>query len=101
MSTTETKEGSTGGAGDVGEVMLVGNRREWHRRARGLVTGVVLALLVYLFFPSNAVEVVAGSAGFDPEADYSRDAMRITAATTVLMGAWWLTAALPLPEPPH
>ena len=97
MSTTETKEGSTGGAGDVGEVMRVGNRREWHRRARGLVTGVVLALLVYLFFPSNAVEVVAGSAGFDPEADYSRDAMRITAATTVLMGAWWMTEAIPLP----
>ncbi|WP_293955163.1 SLC13 family permease, partial [uncultured Corynebacterium sp.] len=77
--------------------MRVGNRKEWHRQARGLVTGVILALLVYLFFPANAVEVVSESAGFDPEAEYSREAMRITAATTVLMATWWMTEAIPLP----
>lgn len=94
MSASEVKENDAVGTGDV---MRVGNRKEWHRQARGLVTGVILALLVYLFFPANAVEVVSESAGFDPEAEYSREAMRITAATTVLMATWWMTEAIPLP----
>lgn len=70
--------------------------REWHRQAFGLILGLALAALVYFIFPSDAPETVLQSAGADPEVDYSHQAMRIVAATTVLMGAWWMTEAIPL-----
>ena len=67
----------------------------WPRQAAGMIGGLALALLVYYFFPASAVDLVSAVAK-DPEAEYSYEAMRITAATAVLMGAWWMTEAIPL-----
>ncbi|MFC0582902.1 SLC13 family permease [Micrococcoides hystricis] len=52
------------------------NRRRWI----GLTLGIVLAIVVYLIMP----------------ADVPHNA-KLTAATAVLMGAWWMTEAIPLP----
>ncbi|RKQ33118.1 SLC13 family permease [Kocuria tytonis] len=49
-------------------------------RLLGLLGGLVLAVLVYSLMPQD---VPHGA--------------RLTAATAVLMGAWWMTEALPLP----
>ncbi len=46
----------------------------------GLVAGLVLALLVYVLLPADLA----------PHA-------RLTAATAVLMGVWWMTEAIPIP----
>ena len=46
----------------------------------GLLIGVVLALLVYFLMPGDVAQ-----------------GARLTAATAVLMGTWWMTEALPLP----
>lgn len=46
----------------------------------GLAAGVLLGLLVYLVMPD----------------DVAHEA-RLTAATAVLMGAWWMTEAVPIP----
>ena len=52
-----------------------------HRiRWAGLVVGLVLALLVYVVMP----------------ADLAHPA-KLTAATAVLMGVWWMTEAIPIP----
>ena len=52
-----------------------------HRiRWAGLVAGLVLALLVYVVMP----------------ADLAHPA-KLTAATAVLMGVWWMTEAIPIP----
>ncbi|QMV85157.1 DASS family sodium-coupled anion symporter [Corynebacterium hindlerae] len=67
--------------------------KEWPRQRAGLIGGVILALLVYFIFPSNAAEIVLNS---DAEATADLQAMRITAAAAVLMGAWWMTEAIPL-----
>lgn len=47
-------------------------------KARGLIAGLVLFALIYGVFPVDD------------------QAMRVTAATAVLMGAWWMTEAIPL-----
>nr|WP_309082218.1 DASS family sodium-coupled anion symporter [Zhihengliuella sp.] len=52
------------------------NRRRWI----GLAAGLLAALLVYFSMPQD----------LDPAA-------RLTAATAVLMGIWWMTEALPIP----
>lgn len=93
MSTPDIKEGS---AESPGEVMVVGDRREWRRQATGIIAGLVLAALVYLLFPSNSVETVMQSSGVDPETEYTNNAMRLTAAVTILMAVWWMTEAIPL-----
>ena len=69
---------------------------EWRRQLIGLIAGVALALLVYFFFPSGAADTVAQSSGAKEGVEYSADTMRIVAAVTVLMGAWWMTEAIPL-----
>lgn len=72
------------------------NPSTWRRQAIGLIVGLALAALVYIFFPESAVDSVRGSVGADPEGGYSHEALRITAATAVLMAAWWMTEAIPL-----
>ena len=71
-------------------------RSEWRRQFIGLFIGLGLAVLVFFFFPSNAIETVQGSAGADPEAEYTLSAIRTVAAVTILMGVWWMTEAIPL-----
>ncbi|MFW0797238.1 DASS family sodium-coupled anion symporter [Gordonia sp. CPCC 205515] len=54
--------------------------RQRMRQRIGLVAGVVLAVVVYLAMPDDV--------------DHSA---RLTAATAVLMGLWWMTEAIPIP----
>lgn len=53
---------------------------ERKKRLIGLFGGILAALLVYFIMPAEAPE-----------------AARLTAATAVLMGGWWMTEALPIP----
>lgn len=93
MSTPQIKESN---AEAPGEDSKGGEQRDWRRQATGICVGLILAALVYLFFPASAVETVMQSAGVDPETEYTHHALRMTAAVTVLMGAWWMTEAIPL-----
>lgn len=68
----------------------------WRRQAIGILLGLALAALVYMIFPESAVDRVHESVGADPEGDYTHHALRITAATTILMAVWWMTEAIPL-----
>lgn len=96
MEIKEASEGSAGSATRTREPVPERDPREWHFQATGIMIGLVLAGLVYLIFPASSVELVLQSAGADPDIEYSHEAMRITAAVTVLMGAWWMTEAIPL-----
>ena len=93
MSTPQVHENTSKAEGQDSEVR---ERRETTRQYTGLLVGIALAVLVYLIFPSNAVDTLSQSAGADPEADYSLQSLRIVAAITVLMGTWWMTEAIPL-----
>lgn len=53
--------------------------RELFRRRFGLITGIVLALAVYFFMPSDLDHMLRG-----------------TAAIAVLMAAWWMSEAIPI-----
>ena len=96
---------STGGSTSVeelerrasgGEQTKAPDRRDWHRSLTGIILGLALAALVYMIFPQDAVDTVMQSVGADPDAEYSHHAMRVVAATTVLMATWWMTEAIPL-----
>ena len=52
----------------------------WRNRLFGLAAGLIGALLVYVLLPGD----LAHSA-------------KVTAATAVLMGLWWMTEAIPIP----
>src|SRR5699024_4967178 len=52
------------------------NRRRW----TGFALGLILAIVVFLAMPADL--------------DHSP---KITAATAVLMGVWWMTEAIPIP----
>src|SRR5690606_14250507 len=54
--------------------------RTWRNRVIGLAAGLLGAVLVYFVMPGD----VAPSA-------------KVTAATAVLMGLWWMTEAIPIP----
>ena len=79
-----------------GEEDLGVQRAEWSRQLIGLVVGLVLAGLVWAFFPANAVDTVMQSAGAKADATYTHGALRSVAAVTILMGVWWMTEAIPL-----
>ncbi|MGV3114018.1 SLC13 family permease [Corynebacterium freneyi] len=53
--------------------------RELFRKRFGLITGVILALAVYYFMPSDLDHMLRG-----------------TAAIAVLMAAWWMSEAIPI-----
>lgn len=93
MSTPHIHESTSKAEGQDSEVR---ERRETTRQYTGLLVGIALSVLVYLIFPSNAVETLSQSAGADPEVDYNLQSLRLVAAVTVLMGSWWMTEAIPL-----
>lgn len=72
------------------------DRRLNRRRTRGLLAGIILAVLVYLIFPSNAADLVNGAYPDHDNGPFNQSGMRMTAAVAVLMGAWWMTEAIPL-----
>ena len=95
-SDVETRKAEAAVEPAPGDLSEIRDPREWHRQAFGIILGLVLAAVVYFIFPSDAPETVLQSTGADPETDYTHQAMRVVAATTVLMGAWWMTEAIPL-----
>ena len=66
------------------------------RRMAGLFVGIALAVIVYLIFPSNAADMVNAAYPNDKNGPFNEEALRMTAAVAVLMGAWWMTEAIPL-----
>ncbi|MCS4492147.1 MULTISPECIES: DASS family sodium-coupled anion symporter [unclassified Corynebacterium] len=67
--------------------------KEWRREAIGLIGGLVAAIIIYLIFPQSSVELVRE---LKPDQEFDYNTLRITAAVAVLMGAWWMTEAIPL-----
>ena len=93
MSTPVTHDSTALSEGDLATSPEPG---EWRRQLIGLILGVVLAALVFWLFPSGAADTVANSPGAKADAEYSAQAMRVVAATTVVMAVWWMTEAIPL-----
>lgn len=91
MTTPKVQESS---AHSVGEDSRAPEPRDARRRTMGLFLGLFLAVVVYFIFPDNAAE--RANAAVDASGEYSLEGMRITAAIAVLMGAWWMTEAIPL-----
>ena len=50
---------------------------EWRRQLIGLLTGIVLAILVYIFFPAGAADTVAQSSGAKEGVEYSAQALSL------------------------
>ncbi|MDO4928057.1 MAG: SLC13 family permease [Corynebacterium sp.] len=90
MSTPITHESSSHALAEDAEVR---DEKERRNQYIGLLGGLLLAVVVYLIFPESAVETVRE---LDPDTEFSYHAMRVTAAVAVLMGAWWMTEAIPL-----
>ncbi|MFF0904499.1 UNVERIFIED_CONTAM: DASS family sodium-coupled anion symporter [Kocuria sp. CPCC 205316] len=82
---SEQRSPRSSGAGDAdhrspGEQAPPEHAKTHRIKWAGLVVGLVLALLVYVAMP----------------ADLAHPA-KLTAATAVLMGVWWMTEAIPIP----
>ncbi|MGV0326537.1 SLC13 family permease [Corynebacterium confusum] len=93
MTTPQTHESTAHPEGEEDKGVKKGELR---RQLIGIVGGLALAIIVFFIFPASSVETVMNSSGADPDAEYSHLALRTVAAVTILMGAWWMTEALPL-----
>lgn len=93
MTTPQTHESTAHAEGEEDKGVKKGELR---RQLIGIVGGLALAIIVFFIFPASSVETVMNSSGADPDAEYSHLALRTVAAVTILMGAWWMTEALPL-----
>lgn len=92
MTTPKVQESSSHA---VGEDSRTPDFKDIRRRVTGLIVGLLLAVVIYLIFPDGAAERI-NDAYAEDGVDYTGSAMRITAAVAVLMGAWWMTEAIPL-----
>lgn len=72
------------------------SRPERVRRLVGLIGGAALALAAYYALPADAIDQVTAVLGPDKAAGVTDHGLRLTAATAILMGAWWMTEAIPL-----
>ncbi|USR79834.1 SLC13 family permease [Arcanobacterium pinnipediorum] len=68
----------------------------WIIRAIGLLGGIVAALAIYFIMPDSAIDIAQRAAENDPPENFNPAGLKITAATTILMGIWWMTEAIPL-----
>lgn len=68
----------------------------WRNRVIGLVLGVVVAVIVYFIFPSNAAELAQAAYKGKEEMEFTQTGIRAAAAVACLMGIWWMTEAIPL-----
>lgn len=66
------------------------------RRLIGLVVGAVLAVIAYYAMPADAIDTVTKVAKPEAAEAMSEHGLRLTAAAAILMGAWWMTEAIPL-----
>ncbi|CUU67732.1 DASS family sodium-coupled anion symporter [Campylobacter hyointestinalis] len=66
----------------------------------GLFGGIIAAILVYIFFPSDAPEIVnsmdAAKEAIAKGKPLNTDSMAIAAAVAILMGIWWMSEAATL-----
>lgn len=96
-STAETSQESARRVdSDLSAEYIEREEKSKRRAVVGLFAGLILAAIVYFVFPSNAADVVNQA---NPDAEngpFELDALKLTAAVAVLMGAWWMTEALPL-----
>ncbi|WP_291480065.1 DASS family sodium-coupled anion symporter [Corynebacterium sp.] len=76
----------------AGDVERANNRKKFI----GLGVGLLLAVVIYFIFPSNGADLVNEAYPDDDNGPFDIDTIRVTAAVAVLMGAWWMTGALPL-----
>lgn len=71
-------------------------------RTAGLLLGIIMASLVFYFFPASGVEQVNAAAQAAAEASgkdpitYTDLGLRTVAAAAVILGIWWMTEAIPL-----
>lgn len=66
------------------------------KRYRSLAIAVILAVIIFFVFPSNGADLVNEAYPDDENGPFDIDTMKVTAAVAVLMGALWMTGALPL-----
>ncbi|CAM3181781.1 DASS family sodium-coupled anion symporter [Actinomyces slackii] len=92
MSTPVTHPSTSQAAGQQATPPSPGTRR---RQAIGGGLGVVLAIAAYVAMPDDALSTVLAA---DPEAagTVTEHGLRLTAAVAILMGAWWMSEAIPL-----
>lgn len=93
MSIPIIHESTSRSAGQLATPPAPKDRR---RRIIGLFGGIALAILVYYLMPSNAIDTVTAVAKPEDAKTISETGLRLTAAVAVLMGAWWMTEAIPL-----
>lgn len=93
MSTPVLHQPSSLSEGQRSKPPSSGERR---RRVLGLVIGVVLAVAAYLAMPADAISTVTAVADPEDAASMTESGLRLTAAVAILMGAWWMTEAIPL-----
>lgn len=67
------------------------------RRIRGILIGLILAVVVYVLMPSELTGSLAEALNDDGTQLFTVHGIKITAATAVLMATWWVTEAIPLP----
>ena len=67
-----------------------------HKSVFGIIIGIVLAVAVYFLMPNELPDSLASMTGDDGEPMFTANGLKITAATAILMGAWWITEAIPL-----
>ena len=69
---------------------------ERRRRLLGLLGGALLGVIVYLAMPADAVDTVVAVISPEAAEKVSEEGLRLVAAAAVVMGAWWMTEAIPL-----
>ena len=67
------------------------------RRFRGIFIGLALAILVYIAMPDQLTGSLIDALNDDGSQRFTAHGLKLTAATAVLMAAWWVTEAIPLP----
>lgn len=65
--------------------------RRLHRKVLGIFLGLVLAVIVYYLMPADVPAALQAG-----EKQFTAHGLKVTAAVAVLMGAWWITEAIPL-----
>lgn len=93
MSTPEIRPSSSHAAGDDAKPLPKGRL---NRKIFGIFLGVALAVLVYYLMPSELPGSLAEAVNDDGDPMFTVHGLKITAATAVLMGTWWITEAIPL-----